>query len=90
MDWRRREFRHCDNPVLKPLEDILKGALGIVNPEGPGRGRGAERGKKLVLINAPETLSQLYDVDVRVARIASNHSLDAGAEGPQQTVQALG
>src|SRR5271169_3011348 len=68
----------ANNPVLKPLEDILKGAVGIVNLEGPAAEQ-VPSGKKLILINAPETLSQLRDVGVRVAGIANNHSLDAGA-----------
>jgi hypothetical protein len=53
-----------NNPVLKPLEDILKGAVGIVNLAGPVAEQ-VPSGKKLVLINAPESLSQLRDVGVR-------------------------
>jgi poly-gamma-glutamate synthesis protein (capsule biosynthesis protein) len=79
-----------NNRVLKPLEDMLKGAAGIVNLEGPAaEAEPGPGGKKIVLINAPETLSQLRDVGVRVAGIANNHSLDAGAEGPRQTAEAL-
>ena len=78
----------ANNPVLKPLEDILKGAVGIVNLEGPAAER-VPSGKKLKLINAPQTLSRLRDVGARVAGIANNHSLDAGAEGPPQTAQVL-
>jgi hypothetical protein len=60
------------NPVLKPLEDILKGALGIVNLKGPAaESEQAPSGKK-VLTNAPETLSQLGDVGVRLAAIAND------------------
>jgi poly-gamma-glutamate capsule biosynthesis protein CapA/YwtB (metallophosphatase superfamily) len=76
------------NPVLKPLEDILKGADGIVNLEGPVTEH-LPTGKKLKLMNAPEALPQLLNAGVRVAGIANNHALDAGANGPQQTVQAL-
>lgn len=76
------------NPVLKPLEDILKGAEGIVNLEGPVAEH-LPSGKKLKLMNAPEALPQLLNAGVRVAGIANNHALDAGANGPQQTVQAL-
>jgi len=61
------------NPVLKPLEDILKGALGIVNLRGPAaESEQVPSGKKLVLTNAPETLSQLGDVGVRLAAIAND------------------
>jgi len=76
------------NPVLKQLEDILKGAAGIVNLEGPVAEQ-LPSGKKLKLRNAREALGQLREAGVRVAGIANNHALDAGASGPQETVQAL-
>jgi Bacterial capsule synthesis protein PGA_cap len=65
----------ANNPVLKPLVDVLKGAGGIVNLEGPVAQK-VPSGKKLRLVNAPEALSQLRDVGVRVAGIANNHALD--------------
>src|SRR5580698_4460546 len=79
---------NAKNPVLKPLEDILKGATGIVNLEGPIV-KELPTGNKLKLMNAPEALPQLLNAGVRVAGVANNHALDAGANGPQQTVQAL-
>jgi poly-gamma-glutamate capsule biosynthesis protein CapA/YwtB (metallophosphatase superfamily) len=79
---------NAKNPILKPLEDILKGAVGIVNLEGPATEKSAS-GKKLKLRNAPEALAQLRQAGVQVAGIANNHALDAGANGPQETVQAL-
>jgi hypothetical protein len=60
------------NPVLKPLEDILKGALGIVNLKGPAAESEQVPSGKKVLTNAPETLSQLGDVGVRLAAIAND------------------
>jgi poly-gamma-glutamate synthesis protein (capsule biosynthesis protein) len=76
------------NPVLKSLEDILKGGVGIVNLEGPVSEQ-LPSGKKVKLRNNPGALSQLRDAGVRVAGIANNHALDAGVNGPQQTAQAL-
>jgi poly-gamma-glutamate capsule biosynthesis protein CapA/YwtB (metallophosphatase superfamily) len=79
---------NAKNPVLKPLEEILKGEVGIVNLEGPATEK-LTSGKKLKLGNAPESLGQLREAGVRVAGIANNHAMDAGADGRQQTVQAL-
>jgi hypothetical protein len=86
MDWRRREFRHGEQSGPETARRHPERRVRNCQSGRSSRGRSAERGKKLVLITAPETLSQLCDVGVRVAGIASNHSLDAGAEGPQQTV----
>src|SRR5271168_4961455 len=72
---------NAKDPVLKPLEDILKGAAGIVNLEGPVA-EPSPSGKKLKLTNPPEALAQLREAGVRAAGIANNHALDAGATGP--------
>jgi poly-gamma-glutamate synthesis protein (capsule biosynthesis protein) len=76
------------NAVLKPLEDILKGGVGIVNLEGPVAER-LPTGRKLKLMNAPGALLQLRDAGVRIAGIANNHGGDAGPKGPQHTADAL-
>jgi poly-gamma-glutamate synthesis protein (capsule biosynthesis protein) len=77
-----------NSPVFLPLSDILKGAVGIVNLEGP-IATGLPAGAALKLVNAPGSLSQLRAAGVNLAGIANNHAQDAGASGSQQTAEAL-
>jgi hypothetical protein len=62
-----------NNPVLEPLEDIVKGAVGIVNLAALAAEQ-VPSGKKLVLINAPDSLSQLRDVGVRGCAAAGHQT----------------
>jgi poly-gamma-glutamate synthesis protein (capsule biosynthesis protein) len=75
----------------KQLQDIaamVKGTPGIVNLEGPISERLPNR-DHLRLWNAPAALAELSGLNVRIAGIANNHSLDAGAVGSEQTIEAL-
>jgi len=75
-------------PNLRPLAEILKGAAGIVNLEGPVAAS-LPVGPGLKLVNAPGGLEQLREAGVRVAGIANNHAKDAGANGDGVTAEAV-
>lgn len=75
--------------IFEPLAEMVKGAAGIVNLEGPVAAK-APTGPGLKLFNAPEVLRELKDAGVRVAEIANNHARDAGADAPEKTAEALG
>jgi poly-gamma-glutamate synthesis protein (capsule biosynthesis protein) len=75
--------------ALASIAEIVSGAPGIVNLEGPvGAERGAG-GHPLRLLHAAAALGELRAAGVVVAGIANNHAGDAGAGGGAATVQAL-
>lgn len=67
---------------------MVKGAAGIVNLEGPVAELSPAAGE-LKLWNAPQSLSELVALNVRVAGITNNHARDAGEAGPQATAKQL-
>src|SRR5262249_59308625 len=73
---------------LQDIAGLVKGTAGIVNLEGPISERLPNR-DHLRLWNAPAALAELSGLNVRIAGIANNHSLDAGAVGSEQTIKAL-
>ncbi len=75
-------------PIFLPLAEIVRGAAGIVNLEGPVSSM-PPAGPGPKPINAPEALQQLIAAGVRVAGIANNHALDAGPSGPNETAEAV-
>jgi len=72
---------------LKAIAQIVQGAAGVVNLEGPVARNSPSR--KFRLWNAPASLVELAAVNVRVAGIANNHAGDFGPNGPQQTASVL-
>lgn len=74
--------------VLAPLAPLTRGAVGIVNLEGPVTPR-APSGEGLKLFNAPGALGELKALGVEVAGIANNHAGDVGPEGTSATARAL-
>lgn len=73
---------------LKSIAGMVQGMAGIVNLEGAVSERLPDEGH-LRLWNASAALSELSALNIRVAGIANNHSNDAGATGPEQTIKVL-
>jgi hypothetical protein len=74
---------------LDGIAGIVQGATGIVNLEGPVAERRQLRPGSLDVFNAPKSLAELVQINVKVAGIANNHALDAGTAGPQHTTEKL-
>jgi poly-gamma-glutamate capsule biosynthesis protein CapA/YwtB (metallophosphatase superfamily) len=74
---------------LNGIARIVQGAAGIVNLEGPVAGRRQLRPGSLAVFNSPRSLSELSQLDVKVAGIANNHALDDGLHGPEQSADML-
>jgi hypothetical protein len=77
-----------EKPVLVPLSNLLGGAAGVINLEGPVSDT-APNGPGLRLVNGTKAVRELRDAGVKVAGIANNHAGDAGSEGGRQSAQAL-
>ncbi|HKE20322.1 MAG TPA: CapA family protein [Kofleriaceae bacterium] len=72
---------------LAPLAEIVGGAAGVVNLEGPV-GAGAEASTERRLVNAPGALAELRAAGVRAVGIANNHAGDLGPAGRVGTERA--
>ncbi len=72
---------------LRDIAGMVQGAVGIVNLEGPVAERLPQ--DHLRLWNAVPALAELTALNVKVAGIANNHALDAGADGQEQTARHL-
>ncbi|HEX4476587.1 MAG TPA: CapA family protein [Polyangiaceae bacterium] len=79
-------------PALLDSIPVRKGAVGVVNLEGPiAEGQAATIDGGVVLLRqSPSAPLLLEKAGVRVATVANNHGLDAGEYGRRRTIQALG
>jgi poly-gamma-glutamate capsule biosynthesis protein CapA/YwtB (metallophosphatase superfamily) len=74
---------------LEGIARIVQGATGIVNLEGPVTERGQLKPRSLEVWNAPQSLSEIAALNVKVAGIANNHAADAGPRGPERSAETL-
>ncbi len=75
--------------ALASIAEIVSGAPGIVNLEGPVGDPAGVGGAPFRLLHAASALAELRAAGVVVAGIANNHARDAGGGGAAATVQAL-
>jgi poly-gamma-glutamate capsule biosynthesis protein CapA/YwtB (metallophosphatase superfamily) len=74
---------------LEGIARIVQGAVGIVNLEGPVTERRYLRPGSLDVWNAPQSLSEIASLNVKVAGIANNHAADAGPRAPERSAETL-
>lgn len=74
--------------VLSKLKPLVGDAVGVVNLEGAVAEKAADPAK-LSLLNAPATLAELSNLNIRVVGIANNHAGDAGPDGRAGTAHAV-
>lgn len=88
--WLGGDVHLGDGPAVlfTALPQLLRGAVGVINLEGPVGPPPAADGR-LRLHNHPMTLMALREAGVGVVGVANNHAGDAGPEGETATLTAL-
>jgi len=74
---------------LQGISGIVQGSAGIVNLEGPVTERPPLKAGSQRLWNSPKALAEISALNAKVAGIANNHAVDAGAGGPRQSAARL-